>query len=568
MGAIGKLRLVATDGARGTVSYECMNSQTNGVAGQVTNLSANCNAAGTQATISWTAGTNNDRWNVRVDDNNNSSTSAMEMSGAMNNCPAGASHDVCINNWTSNSMTLNVKSGVEYRWWVHGANTSSVANEVFGTPFKCMASGMNGSTPMPTPSKTPPSMAPVPTGSVSTGTGFGVYNNPNNPEAGINLNEFSRITAEVASNVQTYSKLCPSHDPNKWHMLVDPVRKCHYDHQHGDDPSMVDDIFGQVGAWFGMSGTSISYPWQTFNIPANATSTIMPTASSQMENAYKHEGYTWYVRRNQWCEGGSNCVRAFRIQLHNHGPIMDAKVRWHSFSAEVQVCSQRDQNCGTAQFGGWIDTGILFVPPLNAFDFGTSCDLGFNAVIEGKPGALAQFANELGLYNQFVPRNADDPRDEGRCHKQIPANLISEMPNGLSGPRTAAEWWLHGQTKDIRFFTSAFNPAAEVDVNGNWTVYCKLGDTKCRWTQGRNALEMDYTFDTHGSGSWSGWSTRSGAQANCTQSSMDCIPYKYTNIPVAPSSRFQHDRNRGASVSDYDITPVGIPSWITWFHHM
>ena len=86
----------------------------------------------------------------------------------------------------------------------------------------------------------------------------------NGLEVGINLPVLEQVRADIAAGV--YDRPCTEaeHDPTKWHSLVNVEAKCHYDHQHNDDPHYVDDIFGEPGAWFGNPGQSISYPWQTF----------------------------------------------------------------------------------------------------------------------------------------------------------------------------------------------------------------------------------------------------------------------------------------------------------------
>ena len=117
-------------------------------------------------------------------------------------------------------------------------------------------------------------------------------------EIGINLAAFNQIKADIAAGV--YDRPCTEaeHDPTKWHTLVNVEAKCHYDHEHGDDPHYVDDIFGEPGDWFASPGQSISYPWQTFAIPAGMSKYSTPEeagAIGHLENEVKHEGYMWIL---------------------------------------------------------------------------------------------------------------------------------------------------------------------------------------------------------------------------------------------------------------------------------
>ena len=79
--------------------------------------------------------------------------------------------------------------------------------------------------------------------------GFGVGHNQG-LETGVNLDAFNIVRADV--NAGVYDRLCQpdESDLNKWHSLVNVEKKCHYDHQHNDDPNYVNDIFGVPGAWF------------------------------------------------------------------------------------------------------------------------------------------------------------------------------------------------------------------------------------------------------------------------------------------------------------------------------
>lgn len=146
--------------------------------------------------------------------------------------------------------------------------------------------------------------------------------------------------------------LCTNHSDTEFHTLWNSTLGCHYDHAHGDNPHVVDSIFGTD--YYGWAGGEISYPWQTFG--------AMGT-----ENDYKHAGYYWLVRTPEeigTCESqfGDGCVMAFRAISHMFMNDHGAKTRYHSFFLEALVCDVANpEDCGIMRTGGWHDTGTLMV---------------------------------------------------------------------------------------------------------------------------------------------------------------------------------------------------------------
>ena len=145
------------------------------------------------------------------------------------------------------------------------------------------------------------------------------------------------VNAPAGEGNQPYADApaCPTHDPNQWHGLWDEVRGCHYDHTHGDDPSLADSYFGPLGAYW--DGATISYP---FN-------------SGPAENTSKHAGYKVSVKMpgyHPWSPCGvndntdvtgdhsDNCVIASRVEYHLVGGLMDTVHRYHSYWMEIYVC--------------------------------------------------------------------------------------------------------------------------------------------------------------------------------------------------------------------------------------
>lgn len=145
---------------------------------------------------------------------------------------------------------------------------------------------------------------------------------------------------------------CMVHDPNAWHGVWDAELGCYYDHTHGDDPHVLDGLFGtQAYEWM---GGDVSYPWQTFS-------------AAGLENNLKHSGYIWVVRTPEeigtcFSDNSDGCFMAFRSLVHFLGSDADAKVRYHSIWTEALVCDENNPTvCGVVRHGGWQDTGDLYV---------------------------------------------------------------------------------------------------------------------------------------------------------------------------------------------------------------
>lgn len=388
---------------------------------------------------------------------------------------------------------------------------------------------------------------------------------------------YQKLMVDAASGA--FDRPCTEseHDPAKWHTLLNYAAGCHYNHQHGDNPHGVSDLFGEIGASFGIPGEEIGHPWQTYAAHSDGAPILDADGSYQWENEYKHAGYFWAVRRDQ-CANADDpayCVDAFRILVH--GSVMGRAVRWHSYRAEIRTCTNGNNpaTCSNAQVGGWIDTFALFTPPYAAASPGL-CDNPFNGAYYSENG-LERYINDFGLSNQFVPRDDPDLQDEQRCHRQLPDAMVAQYPNGLPYSDTAfsppAEWW-HHTPWDFRFNVFFYNPFAESDQAGALKFYCAAGEPACRWTQSRFTLNVDYVFPVM---SWhrdfSGYITRFGDYGrNCSGPALDCIYTDYSQVPGNPNglgylhTRDGERRNGGTTEPlDYDITPAGQPSWITWF---
>ncbi len=402
-----------------------------------------------------------------------------------------------------------------------------------------------------------------------SGGGFGTGRNQGS-ETGINLDALNKVRADI--NAGVYDRPCQpdEHDPNVWHSLVNVEKKCHYDHQHNDDPSYVNDIFGQPGAWFGSPGMEISYPWQTFKAATETEQNTTYMANHQMENDLKHEGYLWVVRRDQPCPN-DNCVTDFRLQVHSIMGAADMPVRFHSFSLEARVCVQASDSssCGILRYGGWIDMGSLVTMAPGDVDCG--------AVSRGIQIPLP--ADTL-----YFPLDRPDVRDEVRCHP-----TITTLPSYPS-PVSLAQWWGHagGET---RFQLNAYDPIGNVDPANpaHWQFFCAQTDMNCHYDASIFSVFIGYQLKIHeflqlnpeqvridadqnGRTDFKGYLTRWGEyNGSCTSPGLDCVPYQYDNVVLnqfdGKEGAYTHqpDCFQNCKPTDYDISPAG-KRWITWFY--
>jgi hypothetical protein len=311
------------------------------------------------------------------------------------------------------------------------------------------------------------------TPSVGLGVGSG-----QGTETGINLTAFNQLKTEIATGAYDRPCTAAEHDPTKWHTLVNIQAKCHYDHMHGDDPTYVNDIFGEPGVWFNSTGQSISYPWQTFPAATATEGNAAYVAQKRMENDLKHEGYVWVVRRNQPCPNG-NCVTDFRIQTHAIFAAHDMPVRYHSFSLEARLCLQASNpsSCGIVRYGGWVDTGRLFTTAPGV----VSCTHDVNEIFIPLPADT-----------QYFPIDRPDARDEIRCHPNI-----TNLP-AYPSQRPLAEWWAHGGG-ETRFQLRVYDPIGNVDPAdpARWQFFCAQTDVNCRYDASIFSMFVGYTLHIH-----------------------------------------------------------------------
>lgn len=400
-------------------------------------------------------------------------------------------------------------------------------------------------------------------GGLGVGRGFGT-------EVGINLDALNQIQNDINNGMYDRPCTAAEHDRTKWHLVVNPVLKCHYDHHHGDDPTYVNDIFGEPGAWFGSPGQSVSYPWQTFPAANQNQGNEEAMAAGTMENDMKHEGYGWVVRRDQPCPDG-NCITDFRLQYHGIFGATDAISRYHSYSIEVRMCVNANDpsTCGIMRNAGWADFGRLFTTEPGVIDCRHS---------------VRDIPISLPMDTLFFSLDRPQARDEARCHPNV--TDLSRNP----GRQSIVEWWGHSRGDHIRFQLRSYDPLGNINPNnpGEWQLYCEYGDTTCKYNQSIVSVFIGYVLHIHefissntrsdanrdGRTDFRGYVSRwGGHRPNCTSAGLDCIPLEYDNIPLNldynndgrnEEARYFHTVCEQCERVDYDLAPAG-KQWLTWF---
>lgn len=394
-----------------------------------------------------------------------------------------------------------------------------------------------------TPTPLPPTATPEPV----------VQAQPAQPEAA------TQQPAGQPGDPYAAAPACPSHDPNQWHGLWDAARGCHYNHTHNADPSQVDNVFGPAGQWTG--GMSISYPWQTLN-----------------ENQYKHQGYKYAAAADLPCTQDTyeyvnpqpGCVRAYRIEHHALGGPMDGVVRFHSYFAEVRICTRDGSRCGIVRTGGHSDYGILHVPYKEAWI----------PLPEKDPPELWQYFNDRSQVNLNV--------DPYRAYNTLALMQQMRAPEHTCktcvGPghelRTTwagkthfggSDWAVGNQTVGFQFWT--FDDWGGFDPNNVADYQLVCPEANCRFNSSEHALytvsvNIAPELDDNGDGivNYSGFTDLNGnIVSTCSAAGQNCVPLSIENAPVGKFLySFQAPNHDVAEIThDYDQSPEGV-WWIQY----
>lgn len=127
---------------------------------------------------------------------------------------------------------------------------------------------------------------------------------------------------------------CPTsaHSNNEFHTLWNADLRCHYDHEHGQNP-----FTAEVAQAF----PNLNLRELLGNVGVGHTN-----PSSSMENTHKHGGFKWQFmpQHPAGCagfEGSTNGVNGSVIQVHGFGDYnMELTGRIHSSAALLKLCNQ------------------------------------------------------------------------------------------------------------------------------------------------------------------------------------------------------------------------------------
>jgi hypothetical protein len=375
-----------------------------------------------------------------------------------------------------------------------------------------------------------------------------------------------------ASAPYASAPLCSTHDATKWHGLWDSARGCHYDHEHGDDPSLADSYFGPAGAQWG--GQAISYPF----------------ATSDMENTHKHGGYKYSVKMpnyHPWpacgvnsdvdnSATGNNCIVASRIEYHIVGGTMDTLARVHSYYMEAYVCKYPAYtDCGIIRIGGHADFAELKAPHYST------------RIV--RPGGMVDFGN--GLMMDYAPDGPDLPATSGEPYVFMIPFSDSELAERLAHPPTTPnatmdQWSMQDlndcepkpagdpcHNKFARFLAQVGDAWNLLDTQNpnNLRWICK-GQPGCQYNGSLKGVnEIGFlvlqAWQSSGNGfvTMQGFTDRWGnprTDGACTSASVDCVPLSLEHAPVGYAGS-RMDNGCECVVYEYDTYFNNQPSnWI------
>lgn len=312
---------------------------------------------------------------------------------------------------------------------------------------------------------------------------------------------------------------CPSeaHSKREFHTLWNSELGCHYDHHHGDDPHVLDEVLGED--IYSKMGGSISYPWQTFS-------------AAGLENDLKHAGYFWHVRKDIPCESDSACITAFRTLVHQHPTGRDATVRYHSYVFEAQTSDN-----GYILMGGWVDFGDLHAPE--------------GTIVENVIGNHdSRAGNGAGRHKQHSPTNGNliwYGASQVRVDENYPRGFVT----------------LSATIHDAWDITNPNDPAKFDDYICYGLVpagSCRSNATTLR--PHLIAINMINDFnsvidvDSNGRSDYSGYADRYGRPvttgATCSNYSVDCSPMILRNLEIGHNYNTANSHTAN-SFRDHDI---------------
>lgn len=352
---------------------------------------------------------------------------------------------------------------------------------------------------------------------------------------------------------------CPPemHNTTQWHPLYVPPELitfqmdallptdmtktgCHYNHEHKDNPHLLDDVLGtELYTW---AQGEISYPWQTFS-GGNELYPVIPSDPKKMENHLKHTGYGWVARKNISCTTDP-CITDFRIQSHFVQSPVDAVVRFHSFYAEVRVKHTENQY-GFIKRGGWIDFGHLMVNDVVQFVPGSPAqvDAGKRRA-HGDTSFATWYGTNGSPYLSFDLLTSDiwSKMNETQVAEYINTgniNVFSLFCRDGSCPQ-------NGSTLEPHAIALRTERDAIKDSNEN-VQYVFLDNNPDVDIDNRiGILAIDAFTDRYGY-----------ISRKCTAVSIDCVPLKISNMPIITYME------GSGELREYDVSPPGA-HWIQY----
>lgn len=376
------------------------------------------------------------------------------------------------------------------------------------------------------------------------------------------------------SNGVTY---CPdnsaaTHDYNTWHDVYDESRNCYYDHEHGDNPSELDAVFGPIGAAFGMGDKTIHIPWHT---SANENKMEVYTTTNgvtydlgkhggmkvstyaNIVNPCQQDAYSWVKTAYPFNKYPLSCVTDIRI-LHHWKGDADFASRFHSVWREMKVCAPTadgkpdKSKCGIIKSGGWADYGVFhcpyksgkcFLPGIDPTELATDYNINldpYRAIDNNSLGNVFLANTDVAKYAKQKTSEGGGNDNKGVITTCNPFSALSWCKNSV----TSHKFFVY----DIPFALNKdklLAPLNGSDMNARYRESISLicPDGKCRFNNTEFSLfeataNIPENLDpkdgaTDGFVTWSGWTDRYGTiVTNCTSPGLDCVPLVYQHAPV------------------------------------
>lgn len=470
--------------------------------------------------------------------------------------PEPTSTNTLIPTETSTVQPTNTNTAIPTATSTATATSTNTATNVptstsTATPIPPTATSTSTATLVPTATST---STPVPTNTAT-----------NTPSAPIALKDYQP---------------CPTHDITAWHSTIDSVRQCHYDHSHGDNPALADDIFG---TWtFGAN--TISYPHAS-----SPAENMYEQYISSVNTGKKHAGYFYIVRRNlpdspvalpNWNTPVNSHIRDVRCQIHFWGSG-DTLVRFHSYYCDIRVQNKTTGAYGIIRSGGLMDTGILELYKLQWIPVAGQDPTAAQLTKQWLPGYDANIHDSIDPYRGYKQTCAQIQSRFGTANFWSPTYNMTLDNTGLSSD---VLWSLapnvHGYNRIAAISVEKFdNPdcinAGPVNKTNPYSAtyevldVCTLGGRpNCRLNGTEVAMFMGFTIvpqswdnsamDTNpisGIVTMNAWTNSKQEIVNgCTVGGFDCVPLILKDMPVGQGF-FQWNGNGKQMVTEFDLTP-------------